>query len=505
MDPNESFQTPDQPQQSPFVEQPGQPAWNTQPGQSVAGFPPNPAQISQGQTLPPPGYFGATGSASLTGNPETTFPPRVPTPNSVPIQGTFDPTTGQFTPSQPFSQYMTPPSQPLYGSSPQWPATGPASVPLAAPATTHPRVPWKIVTIIASILVILAVAAGGLVYVSAQNRAAHLAASKAADALCAHLVAKDYSSVYADMSSSAQAQYSSSLFGQLMTTLDQLEGNITSCHQAAGAYSYQSGANTAGTTLEISRATLGVLSGPFALQKEGGVWKTTMLPTALLGVNPGALSAVDTFCSELQSQRYSNLDSFLGSGDAVQMTASDFEINLKLQDLFNGSVSDCKITRIAAGNTDSTSTMTLSVTRTKTQPQSGQISLTGSGSAWTLSSMDPSVIGTDYRPLVVGDDFCTDLENNNLGAAYKLFDSGFQQTYSEASVVADFNESGWSYVCGDPDISTYSTANSTATYQLDVGYQGRDAYHNSGTWRMTLEFSLEGGSWYLDGYKTINK
>lgn len=514
MNTDENAPFPGQPQQqTPFVEQPGKPNWNNQPEQPAVGLPASEAPIGQNQSLPPQGYYSFPGANQGGTIGEPTLPSQVGSPNSVPLYGTFDPTTGQFTPSQPINAYVTPPShpmyappsQPMYAPAPHWDRASSTVAQQSPVAAKRKRVSRRLIAMAATVLVILAVAGGGLAYVSMQNKAASLAASKAADALCAHLVAKDYGSVYGGLTNDAQSQDTSSQFGRLFTTLDQLEGSVTSCHQAAGAYSYKSGSSTATTTLSISRATLGVLTGPLTLQKEGGVWKTSNLVTALLGVSPSALTATDSFCSAMQSQQYSNLDTFLGSGEAVQMTATDFEVNSRLQDLFDGPVSDCKVTQIGTGNTDSTTTMTLSIARTKTQPQSGHITLAGSGSIWTLSSADAGILGTDYRPVIVGEDFCTDVQNNDLGSAYKLFDSSFQQTYSLASIESELNESGWSYLCGDPDMSTFTSSGGTASYQLDFGAQGRDYYHTSGTFRMTLYFAEQSGTWYLDGYKYVNK
>lgn len=253
--------------------------------------------------------------------------------------------------------------------------------------------------------------------------------------------------------------------------------------------------------LTISRGTLGVLEGTLSLRNENGVWKADVMNTALMGINRYALAAAEGFCSSVRSQQYGALGSFLGTGTAVEMSATSFAQNLTLQDTFDGPVTDCSVTQIGAGNTDSTATMSLSITRTKAGTRTGHVTMSANNDAWTLSAADPALLGTDYRPLLVGDQFCTNLQHGQLSAAYQLFDASWQQQYSLSSFKSGFDESGWSYYCTDPDMSTFTSSGGTASYHLDIEATGRDYYHTSATLHTTLDFALDAGTWYLDGYE----
>jgi hypothetical protein len=496
-------QPPMAPPSSPF----SQPA-PVDPSGGWGGSPygaPNPNSMGYGQQPSAPNLYGAPPSTPF-GQPGMPVPPYgypgTPSQALPGYQGTPSQALPGYpgTPSQQLPGYPGMPSQTLYGQpgAPSMPMY--SQTPWGAPSQTlaggmpapKRRLGKKPLFIALSIVVVLLLlVGGGAAYVVTSLGAPAAAATQ----FCGDLKAQNYSAAYGMFSSALQSKYSSDLFTKGAQALDTLEGPVTQCDKAAGsgAYTYSFGASTATLQAAITRGKQGSLNGVMTLKNQNGNWKVDALDTSLLGINLDALQTINAFCQALQASSYESAYGILGATPQAAISKTDFVANANLDDKYDGALSACSLTAIASGNTDTATTLTVSVTRAKLGAKTGNVALDIESGTWKINTIDTSILGTDYRPLVVAQTFCTDYQKGNLSAAYGLMapDAGV----SKSDFVSWFQLPSPLAItqCGE-NLSTYKVTGTTASLQvnLTVTDTSTRAFVKANA---TFHFALEQGKW----------
>lgn len=490
---------------SPFGQPPVAPA-SSPFGQSAAdpfggagGAPfgvPAPSQAGYGQQPSAPNQYGAPiPPYGYQGSPSQQFPGYAG-PSSQSLSGY------QGTPSQALPTYQGSPSQALYGqpaapsmpmySQPQW---GAPSQSLAGGAGTPQRKRSKKPLFIALSIVVLLLllVGGGAAYVVTSLGAPAAAATQ----FCGALKSQNYSTAYGMFSPTFQGKYTSDEFTKGAQALDVLEGQVTQCDKATGsnAYTYSYGASTATLQAVITRGKQGQLTGQMILKNVNGSWKVDSLDTSLLGVNLAALQTVNSFCQALQSGDYETAYTDFGATPQQAMSETDFVTNAKLDDKYDGKLSACSLISLGSGNTDTATSLSVSVTRGTQSAKSGNVALDVEGGAWKITTIDTSILGTDYRPVLVAQSFCSDYQKNDLSKAYGLMapDAGIGQS----DFVAYFQlPSGFPITQCVENMSTYKVSGSTATLQVTITITDTSV-GQAIKLNLAMHFTLEQGKWWI--------
>ncbi len=343
-------------------------------------------------------------------------------------------------------------------------------------------------------VVVVLLGAGGAAAVWAIGQFA--APGVAAGQFCANLSQQNYDTAYAQLSASMRTSLTQPQFHSDAADLDTAEGKVVSC-RASGSASYSLGSTTAKVGLVVTRAKQGELTGDVHLKQEGGAWKVDAIDTALLGVNLGAVQAIQAYCAALQGQKYDEAYALLDSAQQSAQKVDAFTSDAKLHDQIDGTVSACTLDAVASGNTDTKAAITVAITRAKLGAKTGKLELSGSGSQWKLTSIDQAVQGTDLRPLAAGQSFCSLLSRAKYDTAYDGTSSGFKQATTKAEFIALFNISGVKWSCGSVNLSTYKVVDNTAGYVVPL--IAKDAA--SGTTLLNenrgLLFVFEASAWKL--------
>lgn len=493
---------------SPFGAPPVSPGYNQQPsGPNLYGAPPSvpfgqpiaPQTMPPGfdPTNPPYGYPGMPGTPSqqlpgYMGSPSQALPGYQGTPSQQ-LPGY------QGTPSQGFYGQPAAPSMPMYGQ-PQWGA--PSQTLAGGPPAPRRRISKKPLLIVLSIvIVLLLLVGGGAAYVVNSLGAPAAAATQ----FCGDLKAQNYSAAYGMFSSALQSKYGSDVFAKGAQVLDQVEGPVTQCDKATGsnAYSYSFGASTATLQAVITRGKQGQLTGQMLLKNQNGTWKVDSLDTSLLGVNLVALQTVGGFCQALQTGDYQTAYGDFGTTPQAAISQSDFVANAQLDDKYDGKLSACSLVSIASGNTDTATSLNISVTRAKPGAKTGSVSLDIEGGAWKITTIDTSILGTDYRPLLVAQQFCADYQKNNLSAAYSLMipDAGV----SKSDFIAYFQlPAGFPVTQCGASLSTYKVTGDSASVRVTITVTDTSA-GQSIKLNLAFNFALEQGKWGIADLPAVSQ
>jgi hypothetical protein len=421
-------------------------------------------------------------------------------------QGTPPPQPYPGTPSQP---YPGTPSQPYGGQYGQYGQPGPSSQPYYAQQTAFTQPPaqkpsrrgLKVALIVAGVVLLLGVLGGGAAAVVLSQFGAPGAAALQ---FCNNLKTQSYDAAYGMLSSDLKSSFSQTDFSTGVSALDTAEGKVTGCQQAQGSntYSYSLGASTATVKAQITRSTQGNLTGVLHLKNQSGSWKIDGIDSSLLGVNIGALKASGDYCAAMQSHDYATAYNLLDSTAQGQIGKDDFVAFGTLHDQIDGAVTKCTLTKVPAGNTDTLAKLTIDLTRARLGDRSGDITLKFDGTAWKVAASDDALGGTDLRPLVVGQQFCTLLSAAKYENAYALFSSSFKQLITKSEFVAEFstfNGNALQWTCGAPDIASYKVSGTTASIvepiTLAIPALGSGA---TSTTKFKVSFVLESNAWKID-------
>ncbi len=132
-------------------------------------------------------------------------------------------------------------------------------------ASPAPRGRTHLFIIAALVGALLAVGLASFLTFGSQTGTASIAAQR----LCDALVAGDYPTAYADLSTALQQQGTEAQFAASQQDLDRLDGAVTSCNFSNPRVS----GSSATFTLNVRRAPAGAMSGTLRLVFERGGWK----------------------------------------------------------------------------------------------------------------------------------------------------------------------------------------------------------------------------------------
>ncbi|HEY1387753.1 MAG TPA: hypothetical protein VGF38_04345 [Ktedonobacterales bacterium] len=403
----------------------------------------------------------------------------------------------QGAPSQPYpgQPYPAPVSQPLYGQQ---------AVFTQPPARKKSRRGLKIALTVGAVIVLLGLIGGTAVFLLSQYGAPGAAALK----FCSDLKSQSYDSAYSGLSSDLQARISKTSFSAGVASLDTAEGKVTGCQQAqgSGAYTYSLGASSATVGAQLTRTTQGNMTGALHLKNQNGSWKIDSIDTSLLGVNIGALQASGAFCAAMQGQDYSTAYDLLDSTQQGLVSRDDFVASGKLHDTIDGSITTCALAKVPSGNNDQTTHLTIQLNRAKLGARTGDVTLKLEGSAWKLDATEAALNGTDLRPLVLGNTFCTLFAAGNYGDAYGLLSSEAQATITKAQFIAGFQTiNGYTvkWSCGAADLTTYTVKSDSASLVIPIT-DSIAALNFKDTLNTKVEFVLENGVWKIFDLVTLS-
>ena len=346
-------------------------------------------------------------------------------------------------PSQPLYPY--PYGQPGAPSTPLYPygGYGPPSQGFPA-AEVGPKKSHRglIIGLIIGVLVLALIGGGAVVGINQYQ-----APANAAQHFCTALEGQDYVAAYGLLSSQLQAQYTQAAFTTASQTLDQVEGRVTACGEAAGSgYNYTLFGATATISSVITRAQSGALSGKLHLVNDSG-WKISGLDTSLLGVNLASLQALANYCGALQQQNYTMAYSYLGSTLQSKVSQTTFSQQAALHKQVDGAVTACAITGFGSGNNDATTKLVVSISRSTLGQVSGAISLDLESGSWKLTSIDSTLEGSDLGGLLVIQKFCAYLKAGEPDKAYLLGTTSFQAANNRSQFDSAFSIAGVTYGC----------------------------------------------------------
>lgn len=169
-------------------------------------------------------------------------------------------------------------------------------------ARGRPRLAWGLVTLV----LLIGCAGGALVYAVSQADAP----ARAAEAYCAALKARDYSTVYGLLSSTLRAPTSPRQFAAESTLQETVDGPITQCRvvnaNGDGSTAFGrglglvfGGPSTATVRMTITHTHLGTRAGAATMQRQADGWKVAALADGLLGTPLAPLHVADHFCKAL--------------------------------------------------------------------------------------------------------------------------------------------------------------------------------------------------------------
>ena len=344
-------------------------------------------------------------------------------------------------------------------------------------------------------VVVLALLGGGAFVGISQYQAP----AQAAQQFCTALKSQDYVSAYSMLSSSLQAEYTSTLFTLGSQTLDKVEGNVIACGAAGGnAYDYTLFGSTASISSVIDRAQTGSLTGELHLINQNG-WKISGIDSSLLGVNLTSLQAVQGFCTALQNGNFSGAYSYLGSALQSQISESTFAQQGSLHQQVDGTVTGCAIVGFGQGNSDTATNLTVSITRTTLGTVQGKATLDLEGGAWKISSIDTAVEGSDLGGLVVLQKFCSYLKGGQLSKAYGLMTSTDQSAIPLSSFESAFTFAGVIVGCS-LQLSTYKVTDPTDA-QIVGAFTATASGATESSASVTFHMVKQGSAWKVNYWK----
>lgn len=495
-------------QQPPFIQQPAQPGSYPYSQPAAPSQPLYPYGQPAQQTFDP--------NAAPT---EQTPQPAAPSQPLYPYGQPYQPYEQPAAPSQPLYPYGQPaaPSQPLYPYGQYGPPSqtlpgqpgqfGPPSqaLPGMMPVAQSRGMPRGLIIGSIVALVILLLAGSGTAFAVTQVQPA---AANAAAKFCTALKSQDYTTAYSELSTKLKGQYTQAQFTQDMGTLDKADGAVTTCQQssASNAYTYSLGSSTAADLILISRGS-NSLQGQVHMANSGNLvsasWQVDAIDTSLLGVNLKALEATTAFCTALQNKDYSTAFASFATPPSSLKTVTDFKDSGALWDQIDGSITACSISGLGSSNDDASASLSISVTRAKSGAHTSAISLSASGAAWKISSLDAAVFGADLGPLTIGTQFTNDISAGKLSAAYSLTSSDFQSSFTLSQFTQYWQLPAGLKLTFKAELDTYKVPGSTGTYQASVKLADT-ATGASVALSMTLSFTKDGGTWKLSEFSIKN-
>jgi hypothetical protein len=156
----------------------------------------------------------------------------------------------------------------------------------------------------------------------------NLGALATAGKFCQALQAKDYSTAYSLLGSTAQGQISQAEFQASTVIWDQLDGPVTGC-TLTGLGTGNSD-TAAALTVSVTRQTRGAQSGSLGMDVEGGAWKISQVDPTLFGTDLAPLIVGTAFCDAIVANTFDVAYALLTSDLQGRYTKAQFADIFKL-------------------------------------------------------------------------------------------------------------------------------------------------------------------------------
>lgn len=143
------------------------------------------------------------------------------------------------------------------------------------------------------------------------------------------------------------------------------------------------------------------------------------------------LNTANSFCKDLQAQKYSGAYALLSSSYQSRVTAKDFAAISQLHDQLDGKVRQCGLAGIQTNgginlNLNPANT-SFNAQITRNHSYSGAIALIKQNGSWKIDDIADSLQGSDVGALTAGALFCHALASQNYAAVYGMFTPAYQQ------------------------------------------------------------------------------
>ena len=143
------------------------------------------------------------------------------------------------------------------------------------------------------------------------------------------------------------------------------------------------------------------------------------------------LAAANTFCNDLQSQKYSDAYAMLSSGYQARVSAKDFAQLGQLHDQLDGKVKQCGPVGVQNNGgfnlnlNPQDASFNAQITRNRSF--TGTLSLVKQKDSWKIDAVDDALQGSDVGALETGAQFCESLASQKYADVYALFTPAYQK------------------------------------------------------------------------------
>lgn len=317
---------------------------------------------------------------------------------------------------------------------------------------------------------------------------------------CQAVAAQDDGRAYQLLTTRFQRQHSLEQFARDMQVLDNVAGRATGCGGTSitSPISPDMLMGELVVTTKLRRGHYGEMRGQAQLRVEDGAWRIDRVDASLMGVDLGALDAASLFCDALRRQNYGAVYTLLTANRPSTTTELDFTAQGRAWDQIGGQVSACGVASIEPSSSNTRAQLTISVTRTRAGLLGGVMTLARGDEQWAIQALDQTVLGADLGPLVVGQQFCTNLSNGMFHNAYLLLSrslrmilpehDGRWQSYTALRM-------RWSCI---PDFATYTVGGNRASYVVMAQVINNATGKTATLPRLLFMFVHEDGAWMLD-------
>lgn len=290
--------------------------------------------------------------------------------------------------------------------------------------------------------------------------------------MCDYLGTHNYDSLYQRFSDSLKGKFSQGEFAHYGSEIDQFEGNVLTCGQAAGNhFTYDLGQRTITVASVVSRDGSGVHNGNVRFRLTDSGWKVDGFEVGFLGVSLDALKLFDNYCTALKKRDDQAIYQMMAPALKTE-TLQQFLQSVALHREVDGFATACALDGISAKNTDASSTLSLHI-QWQQHYGTGTITFGNASGGWAITHIDPSAQGRDLTPVIVSERWCSDIQSQNYTDAFGLLTSEIRQAITVTAYAAQYSgkKNGVKWLNCTVRPSTYSGDSSENSVTLNAGVQ----------------------------------
>jgi hypothetical protein len=217
----------------------------------------------------------------------------------------------------------------------------------------------------------------------------NLGALATAGTFCQALQAKDYSTAYGLLGSTAQSQISQADFQASTVIWDQLDGPVTGCTLTGlGAGNSDT---AAALTVSLTRQTRGAQSGSLGMDVEGGAWKISQVDSTLFGTDLDPLIVGTAFCDAIVATKFDVAYALLTSDLQGQYSKAQFADIFRLPAGIKYVSCAPKLSTYKVNGSDANLDMTVKINNGGTnENHTFKLALTKEGTDWKIAGAELS-------------------------------------------------------------------------------------------------------------------